>query len=270
MIAAARGLAAGLALLCAAASAAPLPWQVETGVGVETLDNGSPDWRQLDVALRRRFDDGATAEVALREAQRYGRTDRELALGGLWNIGPDATVSLRGTTAGAANFLPRQSVAIDATQRLLDGWVASIGLVRNRFEGIDSPSTGTTLLRLGIERYAGAWRLAGGLTQARLDGGASAMGWRLQADRYVGEAGRVGLLVAGGEELEKDPAGVISTQVNTFVLLARWPVAPGWALTGEAGSTHVSNIVRRVDGASLSLPGGYQRSGVRIGVQHEF
>jgi YaiO family outer membrane protein len=270
MIAAARGLAAGSVLACAVAAAAPLPWQVETGASVETLDNGSPDWRQLDVAVRRRFDDGAAAEVALREVQRYGRTDRELALGGLWKLGTDATFSLRGTTAGAASFLPRQSLAVDATQRLPDGWVAGAGLVRNRFEGIDSPPTGTTLLRLGVERYAGQWRLAGALTRARLDGGASAMGWRLQADHFVGEDGRIGLLVAGGEELETDPAGVISTQVNAIVMLARWPIAPGWALTGDAGSTRVSDIVRRVDGGSLALPGGYRRSGVRIGVQHEF
>ena len=244
-------------------------WQVDGGVGVERLSNGSPDWRQVDLALRRRLDRGVVLEFAARQAQRYGATDHELGIGGScpvenWNL------SLRATTAGQAAFLPRHGISFDAARRLDGGWVANAGATRNLFSPADAPASGTTLLRLAVERYVADWRFLAGLTHGRLDGGAAANGWRLQADRFFGESGRIGMLVADGRELEATTGGVISTRVNSIVLLARWRIAAGWSFNADVGRTHVDDIIRQTDTANLSLPGGYHRDGVHFGVQHEF
>lgn len=266
------------AVLSAALTVLPMPdaqaqtlaWQVEASAGLERLSNGTPDWRQVDVSLRRRFAAGAQAEITLREAQRYGRRDSEFAVGLALPLDDAWTVALRATAADAAHFLPSRGGQVELSRRLSAGWVASASLGRNRYDSAANPATGTSLLRLGAEHYVGAWRLAAGVTHARLDGGASADGWRAQVDRYIGDGGRIGLLVAGGRELESAPDGVISTRVDALVLVGRWPIAAGWALTGDVAGTRVGNIVRRTGSGNTTLPGGYRRNAGRIGVQHEF
>ncbi|MEN9543390.1 MAG: hypothetical protein RLZZ598_223 [Pseudomonadota bacterium] len=250
--------------------AAEAPWQIESSLTHEHLSNGSPDWRQLDLALRRRLDGGAVVDLGLRQAERYDATDRELGIGATWPVAADWQLALRGTTAGSAAFLPRNGIAFDVSRQLGSGWLANAGMTRNRFAPTDVSATGTTLLRLGLERYFGDWRLASGWTRGRLDGGQAANGWRFQVDHYFGEAGRIGLLVAGGRELEAAPLGLISTRVDSAVLLARWRMAEGWSLTVDAGRTRVSDILRQSDAGTEPLPGGYRRDGVRVGVQHEF
>jgi hypothetical protein len=112
--------------------------------------------------------------------------------------------------------------------------------------------------------------MAAGLARGRLDGGETADGWRLQADLYFGDVGRIGLLVAGGRELEAATGGPISTRVDSVVLMARWGLAAGWLLDASAGRTQVSGIVRHAAGGEQQLPGGYNRDGVSLGVQYRF
>ena len=253
-----------------AAIAAGTDWQMEAGAGIEHLSNNSPDWRQVDLAVRKRVGD-ALLEVAGRQAERYGAKDHEVGVGLSGAIDDQWSGGIRGTVASHASFLPREGVALDLSRRLAAGWVADAGLTRNLYRPADAPSTGTTLIRAGAQWYIADWRFAGGLTRGRLDGGASADGWRLQADRYFGDgAGRIGLIVSGGRELEAETDGIISTQVDSIVLLARWPVATGWTFSLDGGRTRVSGIQRLGPTGTQSLPGGYHRDGVRAGVQHDF
>ena len=267
-----RGAARSLPALALAVALSPAlaepRWQVEAGAGVETLSNDSPDWQQADLAVRRR-DAGTALEVNARTARRYGLHDRELGLGLVWPAGDDWTLSLR-ASAAAADFLPRLGGVAEASRRLGGGWVASAGLGRSLYDPAQAASSGTTLLRAGLEHYAGPWRLAGGLTRARLDGGAGDSAWRVQLDHFFGDVGRAGLLATGGRELEAAPDGVLSTKVQSLVVLVRVPLAEGWSMAGEAGFTRVSGLERRSGGVAQALPGGYRRHGLRIGVQREF
>jgi YaiO family outer membrane protein len=264
----ARAICAAMCLPLPAV-AADASWVVQGGAAYERLSNGSPDWQEVDAAVRRRLEGGTTIELGGRQAQRYGATDQELSAGVQWPLEKDWNLALRATASTAA-FLPREGIAIDATRVLGAGWVAEAGLTRNRYTPTDGPVSGTTLLRLGAERYVGQWRMAAGFTQSRLDGGATAHGWRLQCDHYIGETGRIGLLAAGGRELEAAPTGVISTRVDSVVLLTRLGLAAGWSLDVDAGRTRVSGIVRQAGTASQSLPGGYHRDRVDISVQRQF
>jgi YaiO family outer membrane protein len=264
-----RLLAACSLAVAAAGSAAQPAWQVEVGSSVEQLSNDSPDWRQSEIAVRRR-DEGRMGELSARDVERYGRRDTELAASVAWPMAPAWSIALRANVAPGADFLPRLGGGAELTRRLGDGWVAGAGLGRNRYDGADTAPTGTTTLRLGLERYVGAWRLAGGVARARLDGGAAESGWRAQVDHFFGDEARVGVVFSGGRELESAPDGVVSTRVDSVVLMARWPLAAGWLLGGELSRTRVSDIERQRDGVSESLPGGYRRTGVRLGVQRAF
>ncbi len=261
-------LAASLAIAAAAAPAQPA-WEAEAGLGHERLSDGAPAWRQADLALRHRFAPRALAELGLRRAERYGTADTELALGASLPLDARWTLGLRATAVDAPRFLPRHGLAGEATLALDGGWVAGAGLGRNRYASLGAPPTGTSQLRLGLERYVGAWRLAGGWTRARLDGGETGDGLRLQADRYFGDEARLGLLVASGEELESAPGGVLSTRVHSLVVIGRWPLGEGWALVGDLGRTRVGAASRRAGGDAPAGP-GRSRSGGRIGVQRGF
>lgn len=252
------------------AAAAPTPWQVELGGSVEHLDNGAPDWRQVDAALRHRFDEQRLGELTLRRAERYGRRDTELGLGAVWPVGEPFVLALRATTAGNAAFLPRHGGQVDAFWRAPQGWVLGLGLTRNLYDTPEAPATGSSLLRMGVERYVGDWRFGGGWTRARLDGGSYAHGWRAQVDRFIGDGARLGLAVGGGRELESAPQGVLSTRVEALALVGRLPLSEGWALVGEASHTRVSDFEQRIGGVVQSLPGGYRRNGVRLGVARDF
>ena len=267
-----RGRVRAIAPLVLAAALSPAlaepRWQVEAGAGIETLSNDSPDWQQADIAVRR-IDAGTRVELNARTARRYGLHDRELGVGLAWPVGADWTLGLRAHGA-KADFLPRLGAVADVSRRLGDGWVASAGLGRNLYDPAQAASSGTSLLRAGLEHYAGPWRLAGGVTRARLDGGAGATGWSVQLDHYFGDVARAGLLATGGRELESAPEGVLTTGVQSLVVLARLPLADGWSLAGEAGLTRVSDLERSNGGVVQALPGGYRRHGLHLGVQREF
>lgn len=258
--------------LCAplTAIAAGTGWQMEAGAGQEHLSNGAPDWRELDLAVRRRLGD-ATVEVAGRQAERYGATGHEMGAGISGPIDGPWSGSLSGTVGSGAGFLPRERIALDLSRRLGAGWVADAGLTRSLYRPTDGPPSGITLIRAGAQWYGGDWRLAGKLTRGRIDGGAAADGWSLQADRYFNDgAGRIGLIAASGRELEAGTGGVLSTRVDSLVLLARWPLGTGWTLCLDGGRTRVSGLQRLGPAGPQGLPGGYSRHGLHAGVQRDF
>lgn len=264
-----RWLSAVVLAAAAGSASAQAGWQVEVGAGVQSLDNGSPDWREAELALRHR-DGGRRFEVQLRDARRYGLHDREIALAGGLALSPDWNLGLRVSAAPGADFLPRQGGSAELNVNLGGGWVGAAALGRNRYDGAETPPSGTSSLRLGLERYTGPWRWAGAITHNRTDGGATARGVQLQLDHFFGDEARLGVLVAGGRELESAPQGLLSTRVNTVVLLGRWPLVRGWQLGGELSHTRVSDLERRIGGLNQPVPGGYRRDGVRLGVRREF
>lgn len=268
-------MGAGLlaSLPCVAADTVAPAWQVEAGAGVDHLSSAAPNWRQLDLALRHRFAPRSLFELNLRRTQRSGQGDTEL--GGVLALPLDAAwqASLGATFSPSHEALPRQGVRIELSRSMAGGWVTSAALARRRFE-VGSAGSGTTQVGLGVERYVDAWRFAAAFGSTRLDGGGSAGSLRLQVDRsFANERGRIGLIVARGRELEGVPAtllapsDVVDQRVETLAVVGVLPLADRWALTGETSHVRNSDLRRR-----SALPAGapYQRSGVRVGVRHDF
>lgn len=250
------------------------PWQAELGAGVERFSNQLDDWQQVDFALRSRFAPRSLLEGNLRQTRRRGFDDSELGaafalpFGSGWSLG------------GGVNFSPTHRVLaksggrIDLSRELAGGWVASAGLARSLYEGEGAAgSSGNTLLRLGVERYVGAWRFAAGYNRSRLDGGEGDNGGLLQLDHYFDDRGRLGVIAAAGRELENDPSlgGVLSNRVETLALVGAWPVDADWALVGSLGVTRQSDArVRTGPRAGQGVGASYRRTGLRLGVQRDF
>jgi YaiO family outer membrane protein len=269
-----KALAAVVGVLLACALLAPAqadtpPWQVELGLGSERLSNDSPDWRQLDLALRRRLEGGMVADVGLRRVERYGRRDGEMSVGATWPLTADWTLALR-AAASNGRFLATTSGQAELTRRLDGGWVLGAGFGRSLYDPEGGVASGTSTARANVERYVGAWRFAAGASRARLDRGESASALRLQLDHYFNDSARLGLLVARGDELEYDTLGVLASRVGAVALLGRVPLVQGWAVTGELSRTRVRDTVRRGGPAGGASSAGYRRSGGRLALQRDF
>jgi YaiO family outer membrane protein len=247
-------------LLLAALTLLSLPavaqWQVEFGAGQENVRAGD-DWRQLDLALRHTLAARTTVELTARKTRRYGRDDREFGVAGSLALGSDWTANAALTTSPTHEVLPRWSGAAGAQRALGGGWVLG-GEARSTRYSDDRADA----LRLNVERYfggadTGAWRAALSLGATRLQGARTAGAGRVQLDRYFGERGRLGLLLARGDEAERDELGQLAVNdVRSVVLLGRWPLAARFALTGELGHHRVGAV--------------HRRSGGRLGVELDF
>lgn len=263
------GAALALAFTAAPVAAASLPWQIEAGVGADHLSNSAPDWRQVDLSLRRQLAPRSVGELSLRSIRRSGLSDAELGAALGLPLDPRWGLALAATLSPSPKLLARGSGRVELTRALDDGWVAGASFGRRLYS-----EAGNSQWGLGLERYVAAWRLAAAVGQTRLDGGGAATSLRLQLDRYFAdERGRLGVILASGRELEGLPAApgvsadVVDQRVRTLAITGAWPLAPAWALTAEVSHVRHDDIRRR-SGAVASLP--YQRNGVRLGVRHDF
>jgi YaiO family outer membrane protein len=252
------------------AVAADPAWQVEAGAGGDHLSNDAPNWSQFDLALRHRFAPRSLAELNLRRTRRSGLTDEELGGVVALPLGTEWSASLAAAASPSHNVLARYGGRLDVGRSFDGGWVASAVLGRRLFE-----ADGNTLVGIGVERYVGVWRFAAQFGQTRLDGGAGSAGnTRLQVDHsFDAERGRVGLILAQGRELEGIPAtptsaaDVIDQHVASVALVGVWPLAPAWALAWDLSHVRYDDLRRR-SGVPAGAP--YERSGVRLGVRHDF
>lgn len=252
-----RRLVLAGALLAAPCAAQAAPWQAEFGAGRESLGNGLGDWQQVDLALRRQLAPRSQFELNARATERFGLRDNELGVGmatplaGAW----DATLAI--TASSTHRVLARWSLAAGLQRPLGDGWLVGAAI---KFSHYDSDRV--SALSLNAERYFGSsavgeWRAAATVTATRLAGLGSSGAARLQIDRYFGERARLGVLVAGGRETENLGQGALRVaDVQSVVVLGRWPLGAAWAVTGEVGRHRV--------GAT------HRRSGGRLGVQLDF
>lgn len=227
-------------------------WQAELGAGADHLSGGRPGWRQTDAALRHRFASRASLEVNARATERFELRDREFGAAVAAPLGGDWSGSLFAATSPTHRVLPRGHAGAQLQRGFGGGWVLGGVLRRTRYD-----SAGTTGTTLGIERYAGAWRAAAAWIHTRVDGGISTDAARLQLDRYFGERGSLGVIVASGREI--DDVGVSEltvSRVESIALVGRWRMSERWALVGDAGSHRVGTF--------------YRRNGGRLGVQLDF
>lgn len=279
---------AGLALagLCGATSAqAQLQWQGEIGGGVEDFTSEAATWRQVDAAIRARTPDRALGEVNVRRTDRYQAKDTEFGFIGVLPL-DDWTTSATLTLSPTHEALPSWGLRVGAARELGRGWVLGLEANRQLYDREDQVDTsipgtqrvvGSSGLALNLEHYVGAWRYAAGLGRVRLDGGESGGTWKFQLDRFYGEErGRIGAVIAGGQEFENlpptatRPSAIISSTTFTLALVGVHPLDAGWALSWALSSTRNSDIQTRYADGIVNTGDSYHRNGVRLGIQRDF
>ena len=236
--------------------------EVEAGVRVDSLSGGRNTWTEEYLAgtffvggyagpdpLARR----AVFDLLARDLARYGERDRGAAASLSFPLDADWTTRFGGESSPTHRILPRWGGSAGATRLLGAGWLLHGDLRRVEYAA-DSVATGS----LGVERYAGPWRVEGRLTGTRLLGEGDALGAGLMVDRWYGDGdrSRAGVVLGFGDEIESTPGGVQRTSVLSLSLRGRHWFAPRWAFTWEAG------IVRQ---GSL-----YTRTGFQVGLRHSF
>lgn len=283
-----RGHRFGLAaagLCIAAAAQAQLQWQGELGAGAEDFTSGAPTWRQYDAAVRVRTPERLLAEASVRRTDRYEAKDTEFGFAAVLPAG-DWIGSAALTLSPTHEALPSWGVRLGAARVLADGWVVGLEASRQLFDRADLVDTGiagtervvgSSAAMLNVERYAGAWRFAAGVGRVRLDGGESGGTARLQLDRfYADERGRVGAVIAGGQEFENlpptalRPSAIFSITSFTVALVGVHPLDAAWSLSWALSSTRNGSIEARYADGAVTTGDSYHRNGVRLGVQRDF
>jgi len=241
--AAARWLAAVVALAPAAALAAP-----GTTLGVEhgrdTLDNDSPDWRSTTVSLAHAGSDGSL-NLEWRGVERFGLHDDQWVLGGRSPITENVGLSVEFLGSADPALLPEFGTTFDIDVRLAPALVAHFGGRR-----ADYPEDTATGLVAGLEYYRGAARAAYSLITSRLQSGDSGTAHVLQLDRYYGDGSRIGVLAAVGDEATRtSPAAVVVADVRSLALVGRHWFGVSWGLAYTGSWTEQGDFYTRRGGA---------------------
>lgn len=207
-------------------------WQAGMAVGWETLDGGRADWRAQDVDLRWRADDGLSAWGGWQRVERFGITDHQLRIGARSTVSETTGLSLELADGAEGRLLPGSAWRLAVDARLAAGWIAHLGWREAAYRSDD-----VRVLDLGLERYAGDWRLAWTLFRGSVAGvddrGLANM---LMLDRYSGERGRIGLWLTTGTEVERvGPATALVTDVDAFGISLQQRLGARFSLRARAG-----------------------------------
>jgi len=221
----------------------------------------------------------------VRRADRYQAEDTEFGFIGVLPMN-DWTTSATLTLSPTHEALPSWGVRFGAARELADGWVLGVEANRQLYDREDQVDTsipgtqrvvGSSGLALNLERYVGAWRFAAGIGRVRLDGGEAGGTGKFQVDHYYGEErGRIGVVIAGGQEFENlpptatRPSAIISSTTATVALVGVHPLGDAWALSWALSSTRNSDIETRYADGVINAGTSYHRNGVRLGLQRDF
>ena len=249
--------AALIAMSAFAAPARAAGTQAEVAVAAESLGSGFAPWREAAFALRHEWAPRAQIELNLRSTERFDRRDEEIGIGLSAPVFDGWNATFAASVSPSHAVLARSTLGVGVGRALGDGWVLGGALRSTRYEHDRANAASATLERYFGSPGAGDWRASATVVTTCLVGVATSAALRLQLDRYVGERGRVGLLLAGGREVENLGAGaLLVADVSSVAVTARWPIAPAWSLVGELGRHRFGSH--------------YVRSAGRLGVQLDY
>ncbi len=151
--------------------------------------------------------------------------------------------------APGAHFLARHSAELRITRRIGRHALGSVGLRTARYRDLRAERA-----QLSLERYAGAWRVAGTASLVRV-GTRHAAGHEIALDRYFGDRDRLGVRVSRGKELVPLPDGVRRfARVRATSIVGRHWLSPRWGVEGALGYSDQSGL--------------YDRAWLQVGVMH--
>ncbi len=245
--------AASLMMLVGAANARAS--SLEVSAGHESLSRGLQPWQEQQATLKLDLDRylGSRAAVIVNahRVKRFGISAQEAGVLLVGPIVPNWGFEVGGTVGGNGGVLPSSSLNAQLNHALGDGWVASGGWLRRIYA-----SANTNAYSVIAEKYLGDWRLAGTFTYARANQVPVGSALRLQADRYFGDRGRLGVALATGREIDVTTGVPTASNVRSLVVGGKLPLGQAWAVLGEWGVHQQSSSYRRLGG--------------RLGVEFQF
>ncbi len=227
------------------------PTQLEAGITYEGLSNGYDDWRSVYLWADHTYGKRKVVYGGVRETQRYALRDLEAHAGVSYPLTEQWMATLEASASPDHNVLPKWALFGELGYVYKDGWGMTAGLSQTQYGSARSDSG-----RLGVERYVGNYRLAYTASFARLEGNGSATTHKAQANYYYGAHNNLGIAVVTGQEVNSDPAGVVTTDVRSAILNGIHWFLPRWAISYEL-------LVHR-QGDS------YTRKGAKVGLRHNF
>jgi len=217
----------------------------------DSLDNGAPDWEQINAYFDRNITANALATLSASASSRFGTTDTQFGAGGSLGVGQYWTISGQLTLSSSPSFLPDTTIDLGLNRRFEHGWVGGA-----RWRRRDYASALVNSFGLVTERYVGKYRIAYSLDNAHLSG-EQAVVHALTVNFFADSGTRIGVILAAGEEIEiVDPGVLLKTDVNSIALTGRHPVNAylgfGWQL-----GTHKQGQLYRRNAIGISISGGF-------------
>lgn len=231
------------------APAAELRW--ETGVTVDTLDNGADDWRRVYAHLDWRSSEGPSAWVTVADHRRFGLADTDLSFGGGLKPAPDWLLEAGVHAVSDADFLPELIADVGVSRVLGGGWVAGLDLRQRRYPAQSVRSCG-----LDIERYFGRYRAAGRLQATRL-GSTTSFVYTATLNYYADAGSRYGLTLAAGDEVEVvAPGRLLDMDISAVALTGSHPLNERLSILWRVGTHRQGSFYRR-NTVGLSIAGAF-------------
>ncbi len=227
---------------------------VNIGINQESLNNNRPNWQQQDIQFKQGFGPRALWEVGVRSATRGSLRDTEFNALIALPVAVQWSAQLSFTTAQSPQFLPKQSVRLDLSYQLGQGWVSQALYEHRQYTG--NGRLNAHLFGFGIEKYWQRWRFAGLVNTSRSNLGSIGSSVRLQADYDFAERSKIAVIASAGKELDSLAPSATSYSVRSFVLLGSFPLSSNWALKGELGRHQTGDL--------------YTRLAARLGLEYQF
>lgn len=225
----------------------------ETGFSHYTLTNGYADWDSAYFDAGHRFARHHSVYGELRQARRFGLTDRELSGGYYYPVSPRWIVLVEASASPEHHFLPKHSAHGQLQVSFAGGWDIQGGIRRAWYT-----QTPTDIATLTGERYWGRYRAAYTLYLARLPNSGTAPSHKATLSYYYTDHSNLTLTLARGRQLQSlgPSLGVLLLDVRSISIGGRHWITPAWGITYMALSERQGNL--------------YSRKGIRIGLRYAF
>jgi YaiO family outer membrane protein len=246
------GTVAGAPMPSAGSIPAPAPRDrrsVAVSARRDRLDRGLDDWTSLRLDAVSIPLEGTGAYGALVSERRFGLRDAGVEAGAVVRFAEGWTFQPEVGVVGGAEFLPRHYVDLRLQRDFGAGWVGGASLRHSDFRDVD-----VQRLALGIERYAGTWRMGYTLSIARLEG-RHTTGHDVRLVRAYGERSEIGLQLGTGREAALVGTSVLASDVRAATLFGRHALGD-WAVLWNAGRVQQGDF--------------YTREGVGLGLERRF
>lgn len=235
----------------ASAQTAGRPNTLEVAHERASLSNGQIDWRETSLQIDHRYAPRQSAGLALRQTRRFGLDDTAIDLNGSRPLGERLTASLEASASPTHRVLAKHALGASLQFEFAPAWLLHTGFKNTRYDNANV-NQGLLMLERYVSSFSGsiAWRPVSAL-------GTHANGFEFRGNYYYGDKSMVGLILASGQEATTVNSQTVAlADVRSVALLGRHRVRDDWAVTYAISRTKQGSF--------------YDRSGVRLGVQHAF